>query len=198
MHTVAFDLDEVVFPFALEYARWRSRNGLPTFDPATLTHYDFTAALGDIAGGETHTTEFLEDLATLDVAPLEGAARTLIAMGDIGRLVAVTNRYETQAPGTLRWLDHRLSGVFDDVIFARPAPKTTGRSKYQICLELDAAVLVDDSPEHLAQLAGVAGVLFGQYPWQGADADRYLRARTWADVSRCCTQAAARPRTNWR
>jgi hypothetical protein len=62
---VAFDLDEVVFPFAREYSRWRETQGLATFDPEPLTTYDFAATLGDAEADSGHTSAFIADPRTL-------------------------------------------------------------------------------------------------------------------------------------
>lgn len=70
--TSAFDLDEVVFPFAAAYATWRRQKGLVSFDPATLVRYDFAAALGDEGGGPDATSDFLDAPETLGVR--EGVA----------------------------------------------------------------------------------------------------------------------------
>lgn len=179
---LAFDLDEVVFPFAREYARWRAAQGLETFEAGALKTYDFAAALGDAEADSGHTSAFIADPDTLAVRALEGAAEGLRELSERGRLVAVTNRYLTQSDGTHAWLERHLPGMFEQVLFARQAPGGAGRRKAEICREIGACLLVDDSPEHLQDLAGTAGILFGQYPWQ-RQAKWDLHARSWGELT---------------
>jgi hypothetical protein len=178
---LALDADEVLFPFASGYADWRRRNSLPTFDPGSLTCYDFAAAVGVPEADNEHTTAFLADAATLQIPPLDGASAALDVLQKGYRIVVVTNRYEfTQADGTLAWFAKWLPQV-DEVIFARRARGLRGPGKAAICAGMHAAWLVDDAPEHLRGLNGTRGVLFGSYPWQHA-AFAGPRARTWNEA----------------
>jgi FMN phosphatase YigB (HAD superfamily) len=134
MTTIAFDMDEVIFPFALAYAAWRRTNGLIPFEVANMLRYDFASVLDDAEADGDHTSAFIDDDATLDVLPIDGASAGLAALRRDHRLVIVTNRYATQSPGTLRWLERWMDGIFADIIFPRPRPwGTWRRTKDTVC-----------------------------------------------------------------
>lgn len=178
---LAFDIDEVIFPFAREYSRWRAEQGLETFKVGALHTYDFAAALGDEEADSIHTSAFIADPGTLAVRPIEGAAEGLLELFERGQLVAITNRYQTQSCGTHAWLERHLPGIFEQVLFARQHPGGACRRKAEICRDIGARLLVDDSPEHLQDLSCAAGILFGQYPWQ-RQASCGIHARSWGEL----------------
>ena len=67
------------------------------------------------------------------------------------------------------------------------------RSKQEMCLEVNAALLIDDSVAYSSEVAvaGMGAFLFGEYPWNGGGSDSVdlhlppgvLRAVSWAHVS---------------
>lgn len=49
---LALGMDEVLFPFADAYARWRRDQGLTGFGPVAMTRYDFGAASSSRGPGQ--------------------------------------------------------------------------------------------------------------------------------------------------
>ena len=182
MTVLAFDMDEVIFPFAKSYALWRKREGMESFQERDLTSYDFAKVLRDDNADGEHTSAFIADPLTLGVGPVRGSRGGLVELVRKHDIVVVTNRYETQSVGTLAWMDRWFPGVAARVIFARPRRGVEGKSKGLICSEIGAELLIDDSPEHIAGLSETPGLLFGDYPWQHSFDEALPRVRNWAEL----------------
>lgn len=100
----------------------------------------------------------------------------------------VTSRQDFLADETRRWLDLHYPSVFCGVAFGNHYNHASAvkRSKPQMCADIDAALLIDDSLKYASQCAaaGIPVVLFGDYAWnQGAVPSGVNRVSTWAGVA---------------
>ncbi|KAG6844335.1 hypothetical protein H0H87_007693 [Tephrocybe sp. NHM501043] len=93
------------------------------------------------------------------------------------RLVIVTARTEDNADESWEWVNKHFPGLFDSIICTgqfKDAHKTghevvTKLSKAQVCADLGAVLLIDDSAENALQCATYKEptrvLLFGDYEW---------------------------------
>ncbi|KAG6919590.1 hypothetical protein DXG01_004254 [Tephrocybe rancida] len=105
---------------------------------------------------------------------LEGV-KTLKNMGF--RLVIVTARTEDNADESWEWVNKHFPGIFESIICTgqfKDAHKTghefvTKLSKAEVCANLGAVLLIDDSSENALQCAAskkpIQVLLFGDYEW---------------------------------
>lgn len=166
---IALDLDEVCFPFAQEYARWRGREGLVGFDPSRLHTYNFALATSTEPEIEAQeATAFLADPHTLALPPLPGAPVGLATLAGAADIVLLTARYrDTQAESTRAWVEAHLPGLAAEIVHTRDSLHDLPQLKSDLASSLGAVILVDDQPAHLLSLPDTCtGVLFGSYPWQ--------------------------------
>lgn len=165
---LAIDKDEVIFPFLPHINDFFNARFGTQFSPKDYLTYELEQVWGidqSEAVGLVH--EFLR-LDHLSVHPIEGALEVLARLREHFRLVVVTARDGEFEAVTREWLQHRFTGYFDDVVLAGNHYTGRGyRTKVEICQELGAVCLIDDSMRHLTQCAeqGIAGLLFGDYPW---------------------------------
>lgn len=71
---------------------------------------------------------------------------------------------------TRAWLETHFPGIFSSVLFGNHwGREGAQRSKLDMCREVDAALLIDDSIAYAAEAAtaGISALLFGEYPWNG-------------------------------
>ena len=59
-------------------------------------------------------------------------------------------------------------------------------TKAEVCKEIGAVALIDDSLKHLLQCSevGIEGILFGDYPWNQTDSlpENITRCTNWLEV----------------
>jgi 5'(3')-deoxyribonucleotidase len=178
-------------------------------DDVLVDHYEALLAFHNARYGTTHT---LQDYVTdhwsvvwgTDHAETERRAKEFAALGVAGRAVkagalrgvqelrkhydlgVVTVRRKINVEPTMEWLDIVFPDTFREVRFVPIWEESDAPSKAQICQQLGASYLIDDSLKHceLAAAAGVHAVLFGNFPWnQGAVLPAGVtRCKDWAAV----------------
>ncbi|KAJ7923075.1 hypothetical protein B0H13DRAFT_1981588 [Mycena leptocephala] len=111
--------------------------------------------------------------------PVPGAREGVQALKDMGyKLVIVTARTADVADASWEWVEKYFPGVFANVVFTgqfKDAHKLhhnevlTNLTKSQVCTDLKAQVLIDDSSENAIQcstaLPPTRVLLFGEYEW---------------------------------
>lgn len=116
-----------------------------------------------------------------DNPPIRGAKSALTRLAEHYTLAVVTGRRESWSAGTTPWLDRFLPGLFSSVNYCGDT------SKSQVCRQIGADIIVDDSPHYLELCVarGLRAILFGDYPWTYQYAAPGVeRGRHWGDVER--------------
>jgi 5'(3')-deoxyribonucleotidase len=193
--TVAVDVDEVLGRFLAALAQFVSEaEGIET-DITDYHVYRFSKvwSVSEERSAEIVHAFFKSRYFLQGIEPLPGAHTALQNMRSFANLVVVTSRQHAIQQHTLAWLDANFPGAFDDVLFGNhfALSGAAPRGKPELCLEADADVLVDDSPEYAVECAneGLEAVLFDwqwAYPWSkrsgGLPHPRVHRAPTWDAV----------------
>lgn len=185
---LALDLDELLFPFAENFLKYVNNERGTGFSIDDIPGYLFKG-LPDIPLPEV--LQLIGAFLTrtgLQPLPLQGAVEAVEQLKHQFELVVVTARYDELKEATLAWLQTYFPDMFERIVlcnsFAVTRPNT--RTKVDVCLELGAVALVDDSVAHVTEMAtdGKRGVLFGDYPWNQTDElpEGVTRARNWDEV----------------
>ncbi|KAG5190639.1 hypothetical protein JKP88DRAFT_232053 [Tribonema minus] len=126
---------------------------------------------------------------------IAGAKEVLKKYADRFDFHVVTSRQNLLEAETLRWLKHWYPGVFRGVEFGNHyAQEGIHRSKPDMCKEIGACLLIDDSMRYATQCAsaGIPVVLFGDYAWNAGKAPAGVqRASDWAQVDRILSDLAS-------
>ena len=212
---VAVDCDEVLCSFVEGINSWHSRvhgTSLP-LSAYTSTHFARVPGWGDDAVADDKVQAFFAGSPEwLGLAPLPGAAQALAALrADFPflDLQVVTARSTRQRADTLAWLGAHFPGLFSDVHFLSAYENAArvdapARSKGQVCRELGAVALLDDSPSYCATAAQHVPLvlLFSRVAWNSGSAawehpalpGNVVRAPGWrlaaAVLRRLCSAAA--------
>lgn len=82
-------------------------------------------------------------------------------------LVIITSRGEGHVDATLATIEAEAPDLFSDIHFVHRWSANTRATKAEICREIGADYLVDDSFDHcaLAAKVGVHGLVFGHHGW---------------------------------
>lgn len=166
---IAVDIDDVLMPHFEDLAHWYN-----TEYGTRLTLADNYSDDNAVWGTDTEeeairrvqrfygTKEFLQS------KPAEEAEAVLRHLSERYELVIVTARDTILEEATHEWLQRHFRELFRKVHFtAHYALDGTRKSKADLCKEINASYLIDDTPHHAlpAAKAGVKVLLFGDYPW---------------------------------
>lgn len=169
---IAVDLDEVAFPFVENFIVHDKEHHGSDLRPQDFFCYAFEDVM-NISLDEAVERVYHFNGADHDhIMPLEGSAGAIQRLGEKYDLVVVTARHPQFAGHTEQWLERRLPNAFSGVEFIGYAAVMgeAAKKKIDVCRELGAIALIDDSVGHVTECAeaGTPGVLFGDYPWNQA------------------------------
>lgn len=191
--TIAIDVDDVL---AMHYEALVDFYN-STYD-ADLRLEDYTTDHWSNVWGldEAETRKRAEAFADsglhLDFLLKRGAQEAVKKLREHYTLVIVTARRQQNVKPTLIWLTKHFPDVFAETRFLPIWETDTKQTKADICKELGADVLVDDSIKHcgIAASEGMKAVLFGDYPWNRAEQlpDGVTRCDDWPAVVEYFTQ----------
>lgn len=105
---------------------------------------------------------------TKAMQPVSGALTALQKLQKKYKLIIVTARGREDAEATETWLEGHYPGIFHGVEFVPEAWLPNAEiTKANICQQIGASYLIDDSLEHCEIVAktGINCLLFGEYGW---------------------------------
>ena len=182
-HTVAVDLDEVLGGFLPALTQWHNRVYGTSFELSDYKSYSYC----DLWGGSNEETVakvhrfFDSPEFASGVLPMENAAEVLRSLLPRCNFYVVTSRQHVIAQQTAEWIEKHYSGIFAGIRMgnhydlASPDPdkvtnNVTKRSKPEMCADISAVALIDDSVKYACQCATQCSadfltVLYGSYGW---------------------------------
>lgn len=118
------------------------------------------------------------------VFPVVHAIESLRRLSEVYRIVFITSREESWRPATMRWLATHFSELSFDIHFLGHQHENPSLTKGQLCRELGAELLIDDSEENCRSAVeeGLGAIRFGDYGWHGDQLLVYPACRNWRDV----------------
>lgn len=185
---LAMDIDEVVFPFVAEFVSWHNVEYGTSLFFDDFHSYEFETILDTSVEETIHRVHsFIEyEHSHSGVSPIDIADKAVHRLGERFTVHAVTARHPSFRKITEEYLTEHYGDVISDVtLVGHAATMELLVSKAQVCQELGAAALIDDSISHVTGCAeaGITGVLFGDYPWNQS-------AQLHPDVIRCANWPA--------
>ena len=167
----ALDIDDVSFPFVEHFLYYHNRTYGTTLTPADVTN-SYNKALG-LSGPEVARRIYsFHQEEDLHIPPVDGAQEAVEHMATRGPVFAVSSRHPMFQSRATRWLDKAFPGMIAGVVLiGHPSEVPRSRTKLEVCRELGATVMVDDTRSHLVGCDeyGVRGAWFGRYAWQPAE-----------------------------
>ncbi len=188
---IATDIDEVLFPFVETFSGWHNQEYGTNLSRDDFNSYEFNDTLGVSVPETVHRVhQFLSmDHHLQGVEPLEHSMSAVAKLSEVYGLKAVTARRPQFEGTTSEYILHYFERNIGEVtLVGTKATMGEARSKAEVCTELGAIALIDDSIEHVRGCAevGVRGILFGDYPWNRGDLlpDGVIRHTNWVGVLR--------------
>lgn len=167
--TIAVDIDEVLILHNAALARLHNKL-FETEHTVDDYHDDWPALWGvDREEAERRADIWRESKEWIDrhEQVIEGALEGLTKLKEHYNLVIVTGRSKNVAEFTEKWLEETFPDVFSEVHFIGIWEEGKGRTKAEICKQIQASYIIEDSMEQARKCAqiGVETLLFGDYNW---------------------------------
>lgn len=169
---VAVDIDEVLCHFIPGLAEFHNSEYGGTLTSESFVSYQFHEVWG---GTESDCvvkmeTFFQSDYFLKDLNPVDGAYEALKALKETFpiELHLVTARQLTLEEQTKAWISKHYPDLFTDIHFGNHYSSSgKKRSKPEMCKEIKAVCLIDDSQVYAGQCAkeNIPTILFGNYAW---------------------------------
>lgn len=185
---IAVDIDEVLFPFTEEFIRsYNSKHGTK-IEISQFTSYDFDGILGlPVPEKVKIVFDFIYETKDMEILPTQGAINAIEKLSESFELVVVTARDPRFERLTTDWLEEHFPGHFRGIEMVGYAPiMDKPVTKAEVCSNLGAVALVDDSISHLSGIIehGIDGILFGNYPWNQSEylPPGVVRKDNWSSI----------------
>jgi uncharacterized HAD superfamily protein len=184
--TIAVDLDDVLALHAAAFVRFSNENYGTELTPE---EYDdmWTNLWGDMTWDEieARAAVFHTPENTLAYAKIDEASPVLARLRERFRLVIVTARPKHLMQVTHQWLAEHHTDVFEEVHFVPLWLPNNTVTKADICKQIGAEYLIDDTVRHcnIAAESGITALLFGNYRWNRNGIDpRVQQVHNWGEV----------------
>lgn len=130
--------------------------------------------------------EFCETGVAQNIKPVKGSQEAIKMLRSKHDLIAITARPKSIAKNTKEWINKHYPEIFSEIYFTRD--KTLGDEsmpKYQVCHNIGANILVDDSLEYAEDCAlnNIKVYLF-DWPWNQKEIlpESIVRVRHWNEL----------------
>lgn len=189
MALIAVDFDDVIFPFNREIIKAFNTRYAADIDHIEVhVHGDYMLPHFDGMDHQSVIEEFVRSHSP-DITPLPGAKEALASLAQDHTVVIMTARPAESEAVTRAWVERNLSGVISDVYLLGNEYEggfQTPVTKGEKCIEIGAAVLIDDFPKYAlsAHDRGVEVVLFGDYEWNEKIRGTLRHAADWDAAER--------------
>lgn len=184
--TIAVDLDDVLALHAAAFVQFSNEHYGTNYKEDEYD--DNWANMWDGVSWDEilrRAVEFQTPERTLEYAKIDEAGVVLSHLKKRFRLAVVTARAERLIPVTHEWLGRHHADVFDEVHFVPIWEPGNTVTKADICRQIGANYLIDDSISHcsIAAEGGITSLLFGnRRQHQGEIDPRIIRVANWQAV----------------
>ncbi|KAJ7770918.1 hypothetical protein DFH07DRAFT_866602 [Mycena maculata] len=178
---IAVDLDDVLSETNRTIAQWHNEKFGTQMDLSHFYYYYYwkNPFWGTVKETFDKVREFYRTDAIFHALPVPGAREGIQSLRDMGyKLVIVTARTLDVAEQSWEWCEKYFPGSFAHLVFTgqfkdahklRHNEVMTNLTKSQVCADLKAQVLIDDSAENAIQCSTASSptrvLLFGDYEW---------------------------------
>ena len=188
---IVTDIYAVLFPFVDTFSRWHNQEYGTDLSRDDFNSYEFNDTLGVSVPETVHRVhQFLSmDHVLRGVEPLEHSMSAISKLSGEYSLKAITARHP-QFEGVTRdyLLRYFTNNIVEMTLVGTEATMNQVRTKAEVCLEVGAIALIDDSTKHVSECVegGITGILFGDYPWNRVNSlpDGVIRYSNWGGVLR--------------
>lgn len=134
---------------------------------------------------ETRLTDFVEKGNFFQLEPMDQSIKSIKELKKLGHeLVVITARNLKLYDDTINWLNKHYPELFSNIHFSQNK-KQTGKRKWQICLDENIDVMVDDGPHIIKDCAkkGITSIILDA-PWNQnlEESENIIRVNSWEEI----------------
>uniref|UniRef100_A0A7S0XC39 CN hydrolase domain-containing protein n=1 Tax=Chromulina nebulosa TaxID=96789 RepID=A0A7S0XC39_9STRA len=163
---IAIDIDEVLAHFIPKLADFHNENYGTSLTVEHFNCYEFHKVWGGSL--EETSSKVMSFFDSPYISTVSGSYDALKLLKQDFSLHIVTSRQHIVEDLTRQWIYKNYPDIFDEIHFGNHYTKNgISRSKSDICKDINALLLVDDSLIYAKNCAssGIPVILFGHYPW---------------------------------
>lgn len=184
---IAVDIDDTLADFIGPMAEFHNRNYGTNLKREDFKTYYLRNAFGcELDEAIKRVDRFIED-GLERITPFPDALDITKELSKNNRLIIVTSRREELKCLTLSWLDRNFPNVFSEVHFSHNHyTQTGGKMKHEICEEVDADIIIEDSLDYALKCCKNHKVFLYDSPWNQRDnlPEGITRVYNWKDIGR--------------
>jgi len=184
---IAVDIDEVLADTLNAFISIYNKTYQTAFKREQFVTFDWWLVVGlPLEQFKIRFIKLMDEGFFDNLHPIIGSVEGINKLKNRHELIAVTARAQTLQPATEKWLNKYYGSVFRGVYYTRSMPfGPEEKSKYMICEEQGARILLEDQFNYAADCAanGIKVYLFNA-PWNQDIGDRpdIIRIYSWAEL----------------
>ncbi len=188
---IGIDLDDTLVDFNSALREWHNEECRTSLRRDDFKSYSLNETLGET---EEEINQKMNDFYNSgyfeNIQPIPGAIAAIEKLSKREELFLITSRPDFLNEKTIESLNRFFPGKFLDIIHSinhYSKRKNSGKSKVEICRDLGASRLIDDSLDYIMQCletGEVRGLLFGNYPWNQLNGlpTNIIRVKNWREA----------------
>ncbi len=185
---IAVDCDEVLAEFVSSFAAFHNEHYGTSLRREDFHTFDFKEIIGITDKEEDKRfSEFYTSAYFFGMQPIHGSAETLGKLKKRGMsLSLVTARPLEILEATRIWADSHFKDIFSSILFSSDIYRNNSGTKAQICKEIGAEIMIDDSPKYSMEVSmNGTRVLLYDAPWnRNHQQENVTRVNSWKDIER--------------
>jgi uncharacterized HAD superfamily protein len=190
---IGVDIDDALLDFVGAYILFHNETYKTNLKKDDFKTYAFNFARGGTMKQAVNSVnQFYKTPFFKEMEPFPGAVEVIQKLKEKNELFIVTSRPLNMQKSTLEWISKYFTNIFSEIIFSSnhyTKAKNSGKTKAEICSDLEAYLLIDDSLEYALQCAdkGVEVILLDS-PWnQNGKHERITRVKNWKEIGELLT-----------
>lgn len=181
-------MDEILFPFLGSFLNHHNDTYGTNHGTQEFSSYEFEETLGITFDETVRRVYEFNAMDCLHIDPIDDSVGAISRLAKKYDLQIITARHPQHSSTTTAWIKQHYGDVFGRIDFiGHPGAVENPRTKAEVCAEIGAVALIDDSLGHTVKCAeqGIEGVLFGDYPWNQAKClpKGVVRKVNWEEVT---------------
>jgi len=185
---IGIDLDDVLADFHTAIRNYHNAVYRTSLKEEDFTTYMFNRVWGGtLKEAIQKVNDFHHSEYSKWISPILDSVESINSLSKKNELFVITSRPIFIKEKSEEWIKMFFGNNFSGVFFSsNHYSKAGGKSKSQICKELEVSLLIDDSLDYINHCCtiGIRGILFGDYPWNqnGNLPESVVRVKNWREV----------------
>ena len=165
---IGIDLDEILADFLSAIIKYHNLTYGTKLERGQFSSYGFWKTWGGTKEEAIQKVcDFYKTPFFKNIQPVSGAKKAISTLRQNNDLFIVTSRHDDVIDQTMKWVEGHFPNTFTDIYFANNYFQGgASKTKVQICDEIGANILIEDSMEYALECVNSKRKVFLlDYPW---------------------------------